>query len=143
MKNVLNVEQCTLNSLRQTTRAVAKLYDSALQEVDLKSTQFSLLATLQQCKEITLTELADILIMDRTTLTRNLKPLTIKGFINIKTSSSDKRFRTLSLTEDGQKILATALPLWKKSQQTIVDSIGVTQWHQLGTDLSSLRNKVR
>ena len=79
-----NVAACTCANLRKATRVVTQVYDAALQPVGLKATQFTVLAVLAERGEAPLTRLAETLVMDRTTLTRNLKPLVREGFIRIE-----------------------------------------------------------
>lgn len=142
MNDAASVKNCTLNQLRRATRALAKRFDAALAVVELKSTQFSLLATLSKCKNVTLTELADILVMDRTTLSRNLKPLTARGFIEVNTAT-DRRIRTLHLTPKGCDKLKSAMPLWEGVQLKLVEDITSKRWNHLISDLSHLVAQVR
>jgi DNA-binding MarR family transcriptional regulator len=116
---------------------VAKLSDRALVCVDLKSTQFSLLATLSQCHGISLTRFADIMVMDRTTLTRNLKPLTSKERVVTK-PTEDKKIRELFLTPSGEQILNEATPLWRAVQLEMVENLGSERWLSLISNLSDL-----
>ncbi len=74
--------------------------------------------------------------MDRTTLTRNMKPLEKKGFIRILPGREDRREREVTLTLAGQKILSAALPLWKTVQQSVVESLGQNRVTRLMKDLS-------
>lgn len=135
--NALKSEMCTLHQLRRATRSAAKVFDSALADVELKSTQFTLLSALKKCPDITLSQMADILVMDRTTLTRNLKPLTNKGFINIK-PGSDRRIKILELTSEGLHIVEEAFPLWKAAQQELVNGLEYKRWSYLINDLAEI-----
>ena len=78
-----DVAGCTYANLRKASRAVGQVYDAALQRSGLKATQFTLLATLNARGDMPLSQLADVLVMDRTTLTRNLKLLVAKDLIHI------------------------------------------------------------
>jgi len=135
------VEMCTLNHLRKVTRAVGKINDAALAPVDLKSTQFSLLVTIIKCGNIPLSQLAKILVMERTTLTRNLKPLIAKGYIETRTEK-DKRFRIISISEEGRKVITLATPLWKASQLSLVKKLGNDRWSRIMADASFLMNAI-
>jgi len=132
-----NCIMCTLNQLRKATRAVAKINDAALAPIHLKSTQFSLLVTLEKCGDIPLSELANRLVMERTTLTRNLKPLIEKGFISSKTEQ-DKRLRILSITLQGKQTLLEAEPLWRDAQLSLVNKIEKERWSTLINELNHL-----
>ena len=134
-------EMCTLNHLRKVTRAVGKINDAALAPVGLKSTQFSLLEMIRQCGNIPLSQLAQILVMERTTLTRNLNPLIAKGYIETRTEQ-DKRVRIISISEEGREVLTQATPLWKAAQLNLVNKLGKERWSRLMTDASFLLDAI-
>jgi len=115
---------------------VTQMYDTALQETGLKSGQLSLLATLSKQGELPVSELADILVMDRTTLTRNLKPLIRDGLITIA-SEEDQRVRVVGLTQKGVKQFEDAYPLWVKVQSQMVEGIGLERWSAFVEDLNA------
>ena len=75
--------------------------------------------------------------MDRTTLTRNLKPLEKQGFIRVMPGKEDRREREITLTLGGQEILSEAFPLWKSVQQSVVESLGKNRVTRLMKDLSA------
>lgn len=143
MLEMSNVCNCTLNQLRQTTRAVAKIYDSALADVGLRSTQFSLLATLQECKLVSLSELATFMVMDRTTLTRNLKALSTAGYVDTLPAEQDKRIKLLRLSDKGHQVLEKATPLWKLAQLQVANKLGKERWHILSSELNFLTKLVQ
>ncbi|MEE8352580.1 MAG: MarR family winged helix-turn-helix transcriptional regulator [Rhodospirillales bacterium] len=120
-------QDCACLNLRGAARAVTQMYDQVLKPCCLKGTQFSLLAAVATEGPASLTTIAEVLVMDRTTLTRNLKPLLSRHLIK-SNKGHDKRQRTISLTPEGEKILAKALPLWKKAHERIVSSIGLARW---------------
>jgi DNA-binding MarR family transcriptional regulator len=132
---------CTLDHLRKATRAAAQFYDAALAPVELKSTQFSLLVTLDKCGDIPLSQLAKVLVMERTTLTRNIKPMMAKGLLTTKTEQ-DKRLRIISMTEQGRLVLKLAQPLWREAQLSLVDKLGTQRWTHLIEDLDYLTQEV-
>jgi len=111
-------KSCLCFALRRASRALSQRYDHVFSSIGLRSTQFNLLAGLAHYKAKTLTELAVWLVMDRTTLTRNLKPLERAGWIT-SISGSDKRSRPYMLTPAGQEILAKAMPLWQQVQDNV------------------------
>lgn len=134
---------CTCFNLRKTTRAITQLYDEALRPTGLRVTQFSLLIATTMLGSATVTRLAEIGVMDRTTLTRNLKPLEKKGLVKVA-PGDDQRTRVVTLTTHGQEVLAKALPLWEKAQARIVKGLGQERWNSLRADLEdvvSLANK--
>jgi DNA-binding MarR family transcriptional regulator len=86
-------------------------------------------------KESTMNQLAQYLVMDRTTLTRNLKPLEREGLIQIN-PGKDKRTRLISLTPEGIEALQKALPLWELSQSSMISQLGKERWESLMSHLS-------
>ena len=126
----LDVSVCACANLRKATRVVTQAYDSALRPSGLKATQFTLLATLASRGDLPLTRLADAMVMDRTTLTRNLKPLVAKGFVQI-TDGADQRVREIGLTTSGRAAYDDALPRWRDAQERFVAALGLDRWHGL------------
>lgn len=118
---------CPCLSLRQASRMVAQLFDEALIPVELLSTQLPVLVLVSLHQPLTITRLASLLVMDRTTLTRVMKPLFSRGLIKT-TTSRDKRKSLLQITPKGIEVLEEAYPLWKKTQRQIVGGLGDDQW---------------
>ncbi len=109
--------------MRKVTRAVTQYFDRVLEPAGIRATQFTLLVALSSTKGKTLTEIADSLVMDRTTLTRNLKPLEKMGLINT-VQTLDKRSKAYVLTEQGEQTVERAIPLWDQAQSNMVNSLG-------------------
>jgi DNA-binding MarR family transcriptional regulator len=128
---------CACFNLRKTARAITKLYDDALRPTGLRATQFSLLITTTMLGSVTVTRLAEIGVMDRTTLTRNLKPLEKKGLIRV-VPGDDQRTRIVNLTTRGQEVLTKALPLWEKTQARVIEELGRERWKSLQADLGEV-----
>ena len=133
---------CTCGNLRRASRAVTQLFDSILQPSGLKATQFTLLVATAKLGPAPLTRLAEALLMDRTTLTRNLKPLERAGLVRIDVGE-DRRSRAISLTPKGRRTLDAALPLWESAQSRMVDGLGDTRWRRLTNDLSAVSSLTR
>ena len=108
----MNPADCLCFNLRKTMRAVSRLYDASLAPLGLKNTQFSLLAVLDGIGPSTVSNLAEYMVMERTTLTRNLRPLERDGLLSLA-AGADRRQRVAKLTPAGRKLLAKALPLWR------------------------------
>ncbi len=130
--------ECANARMRRTMRALNRIYDQALKPAGIKSTQFTLLATLSAQNEIPLTKLSDILALDRTTLSRNLGPLAARGWIRIE-RDQDERLRIISITSGGVDKLDEAAPLWRRAQKQVVDHVGVEQLTQLSETLTTLQ----
>ena len=127
---------CVCFNLRRAARAVTQLYDAALEPSGLRATQFSLLVALHLAGPATISRLARALVTDRTTLTRNLKPLGKRGLVEI-VAGADRRTRTVRLTGRGREALATALPRWRRVQAGLVGGLGAERWRRLMPDLAA------
>ncbi len=128
---------CACFNLRKATRAITQLYDEALRPMGLRVTQFSLLIATMMLGSITVTRLAEIGVMDRTTLTRNLRPLEKKGLIKV-VPGDDHRTRVVTLTTRGKDVLSKAIPLWEKAQSRVVKGLGQKRWNSLRADLGEV-----
>ena len=126
--------QCTCFNLRKATRNLTQYYDTALQPVGLRSTQFSLLANIAADEGVSISLLAEKMIMDRTTLTRNLRPLEKSEYV-VMGHGVDRRMRTIALTAKGQAKLEEALPYWQEAQAFIVDHLGADRTERLLLDM--------
>lgn len=131
---------CFCFALRRASRAVSQRYDHALSRIGLRSTQFNLLAGMAQHEAKTLTQLANYLGMDRTTLTRNLKPLIRSGWI-ATLKVADKRSRPYCLTEQGEAILKKALPIWIQYQEQIHQLLGKDYCEKMLQEFSYIIDK--
>lgn len=129
------VSDCTCFNLRKASRVITQLFDQVLQPSGILANQFTLLAALSVAESVSITHLAQELVMDRTTLTRNLKPLEREGLIRIE-PGQDQRVRVVSLTQKGQAALAKALPLWQQAQAKVIEELGQDRWQTLLSHLS-------
>ena len=137
MWELADCPNCACFNLRKAARAVTHLYDEILRPTGIRATQFSLLVAAKAFGPVTVTRLAEMGVMDRTTLTRNLKPLEKQGLIKV-VSGEDQRTRLITLTDSGQEALAIALPLWKKAQARVTKGLGRENWGSLKKELSEL-----
>ncbi len=131
-----NPLHCACFNLRKAARAVTQLYDDTLRPSGLRATQFSVLQQLATQGPFTMSALADILVTDRTTLTRNLKPLIDRGLVRTEVGD-DRRQRTVAITGTGEKTLGQALPLWRQAQARIVDGLAAERWDGMEQDLAA------
>ncbi len=133
---------CTSFNLRKAARAVTQFYDEALKASGLKSTQFSLLTMAAAAGGAPISRLADDMAMDRTTLTRNLRPLEEAGLIRIE-AGDDRRVRRVVVTADGEHALSRAVPMWRRAQTRMIDRLGDEQWGEFLRQLQTVRRVVR
>jgi DNA-binding MarR family transcriptional regulator len=108
---------CHCYALRRAARLVTQHYDRILRPSGLRTTQFTLLVGLAQRGPIPLTRLAGMLGLERTSLTRNLKPLTAKGWVTV-VPDADRRVHSVGITAEGKAKARAALPLWRQAQAT-------------------------
>ncbi len=132
--DVTDPTTCTCFGLRKAARAVTQMYDQVLKPTGLRTTQFSLLAVTDRVGPRGMAELAEQLVMDRTTLTRNLKPLLNQGLLE-SVAGADRRRRPVAITTKGRAALATALPYWREAQLRMAGSLGRARWRRLLGDL--------
>ena len=128
---------CASFSFRKTARAVTRLYDLAFQDFGMRSTQFTLLVGIAKTQPTAIGALGELLILDRTTLTRSLRLLEKEGLISIS-KRSRMRQRFLSLTAKGERVLARSLPAWRKAHGRFVAAVGPQYWGNIRRDLERL-----
>jgi DNA-binding MarR family transcriptional regulator len=121
---------CIANRMRRADRAVMHYYDTGLRPFGLKMTQFTLLVALRLKEPVTIQDLAKALVMDRTTLTRNLAALTRQDLVRI-TPGEDRRTRVVELTAAGHASLAHAFPEWRKAQARVRRKLGADRSDRL------------
>jgi DNA-binding MarR family transcriptional regulator len=132
---------CTCSQARRFARKLSSLYDALLSPEDLTITQYSLLADIERAGQLSHAVLAEKVGMDRTTLTRNLRPLTRAKWVTAETGE-DRRQRLLQLTAAGRRKLLRSLPLWEEAQQQFLSQIGTESLHELRTLLTSSESAI-
>jgi DNA-binding MarR family transcriptional regulator len=117
-------QQCNCLAIRQAARYLTQFYDRFLASSGLRTTQFSILAMLRGFGPLSINALAKELVMDRTTLGRNMLPLEREGLIEIVPGSSDRRTKELRLTQVGVQRLRAASPGWDQAQSRFEEAFG-------------------
>ena len=112
-------DTCLCLHLQRAARVMARQFDEAFRPLGITQGQFSLLMSLNRPAPPTMGSVADLLAMDRTTLTANLKPLQRRGLVTIKVDDSDRRSRRLTLTREGRALLVAAVPIWKRTHAAL------------------------
>lgn len=123
------LKTCTCLTVRQASRAVSQFYDEMLTAVEISSGQFTLLAQIKLKESSTISALAQRLLIERTTLTRNVQLLQERGLVEVFGGTSDKRQRMMNLTVQGELLLARAFPSWDEAQTQLSDALGKTGWN--------------
>ncbi len=128
---------CACFNTRKAARVITQLFDATFKPTGLRGTQFTVLVGISIGEKVTVSQLARRLVMDRTTLTRDLKPLEKKGLVRIL-EGDDRRTRLLELTPRGREVLAKTLPLWEKAQKRVLDELGDKRWGTMLGNLSAI-----
>jgi DNA-binding MarR family transcriptional regulator len=127
---------CVCSQVRRLARKLSSLYDTVLSTEDLTITQYSLLANIERAGQLSHTVLAEKVGMERTTLTRNLRPLTRAEWVAAATGQ-DRRQHLLQLTATGRRKLVRSLPLWEETQRQFLSQIGSESLQELRALLTS------
>ncbi len=138
------MDVCACFNFRKASRAVTQFFDETLAPSGLRSTQLVILLNVAASQRpvnsteppATVMQLAREMVMDRSTLARNLKPLEKQRLIKI-TPGHDRRTRVVRLTAHGRKVLAAAVPLWEQAQQRFVEQVGPRRWKSTLKNLQS------
>ncbi len=129
---------CPAFNIRAASRVITQLFDEILKPTGLQITQFAVLVGVISLDSPSINQLAKGLVMDRTTLTRNLKPLEKEGLIKI-TSGDDKRNHFVKITPKGKSALEKTLPYWEKARTVVSEEFGQKHLDGLLKDLASVR----
>ena len=131
-------DHCLCLAAQRAARALARRFDEALRPVGLTSGQFSLLMSLNRPEPPSISSVAALLAMDRTTLTANLKPLQRRGLVETAVDPADRRGRRLTLTEAGRALLRSAVPIWECAHEEVERRLAQTDAAALRAGLRAL-----
>ena len=135
--HALSASPCACGRLRRATRALTQLYDDLLLPSRLRVTQFSLLRMLSRKGTTRISELAKLLLLDRTALSRTLDPLVRRGLVSI-VPGRDARTREISLTAAGERAIRVASRHWKRAQERVVSALGSDRLEALLETLAAI-----
>lgn len=118
-------QTCACHNLRRAARAVTQVFDAHFDEIGLKATQFTVLAVLAHAGENapTVTALADSLVLEQSSLSRNLSVLERLGHVKLARGPDDRRERIVTLTRGGRAMLAKGYPVWRRAQAAIAQEL--------------------
>ncbi|MBR0798384.1 winged helix-turn-helix transcriptional regulator [Bradyrhizobium jicamae] len=119
--------RCNLTALRKATRRVSQLYDALLAPSGLRGTQRGILVHVARSGAPTMSELAAALVLDRTALNHNLKPLQRDGLVTVTVDKDDRRSRLVRLTKRGEARLAETRTAWQQAQERFETAFGAKQ----------------
>ncbi len=133
-------KECPGIRVRAAARMLTRVYDEALRPLGIQLSQLSVLVAVAMFGEqgATMGGLARVLVMDRTTLTRNVHPLERAGLLRVARSPDDARARVIFLSRAGERMIEAADPLWRQAQARIRGSLGADRVDALGTQLAEI-----
>jgi DNA-binding MarR family transcriptional regulator len=118
--------KCTCIRVRQAARALSRIYDEALDATGIQASQLPVLVAVAHFGEAgaSINALASVLVMDRTTLSRNLRPLEKLGLLRVARAPDDARQRLVLLTRHGERVIERSYPLWQEAQRQLSELAG-------------------
>src|SRR5260370_35401872 len=135
MNKPVRYDECNCFALRQASRYVTQLYEQHLAPVGVTAAQFTILSKLDRTPGLTAVELADAMVMERTTLVRAIKPLQRDGLIVTGASEHDSRAFVFRLSKAGERAFADACLCWKAAQAEFEEKFGKTRAKLLRSEL--------
>ena len=128
---------CVSYNLRKAARIVSKVYAQAMREAPVQGPQYSLMMLISRRERCTISELAEYMGTDRTTMTRNLEQLEKRGFIQIG-QGRDQRSKAIVLKPKGKAAIERSVPYWREAQSQVLEALGEQRWQRMRGDLSAL-----
>ncbi|WP_117190614.1 MarR family winged helix-turn-helix transcriptional regulator [Rhizobium terrae] len=132
-------DTCLCLHVQRAARALARRFDNAMKPIGITNGQFSLMMSLNRPQPATMSSVANLLAMDRTTLTAALKVLERRGLVETNVDPKDRRGRLLRLTDDGMTMLTAALPIWTRVHAEVDAELGDGEPGRLRATLSLVR----
>ena len=123
-------QDCLCFAARRAARSITQHYDRQLRGSGLRTTQFTLLSYLIIAGHSSVNAAAEYLGMERTTLTRNLRPLLALDYVAVA-SGDDRRVKLIAITARGREAAAAALPQWRKAQRAMSKRLGPSAFREL------------
>ena len=143
MKKIDYTQICVCANLRKKTRVVTQLYDKLLQPTGLKVTQYSMLAHIDHQQSVSISRLGEILLLDQTTITRNINLLKQNGYVDLNRDPQDARTKVITLTEKGAEKLNEAAPIWQDIQEKIINDIGLEKYNDFYETLKTMQKIIQ
>jgi DNA-binding MarR family transcriptional regulator len=131
-------DRCLCLHVQRAARVLGRRFDEALRPLGLTNGQFSLLCALNRPEPARMGSVAQVLAMDRTTLTAALKPLQSRRLVDVAIDPEDRRGRVLTLTRAGRSLLASAIPVWKRTHADVDKLLGGASPDRLRQGLRAL-----
>jgi len=132
---------CVGFRVRRTSRALTSFYNARLRPTGIRITQWPILAALRETGALTVSELADLLGTDPSTVSRSVQPLVREGLVDL-TEDGDARRRYARLTARGVTTYRDAYRLWEEAQRELLERLG-PDWEAMQEKLRELEEAVR
>ena len=133
---------CVCFNVRKISRLVTQIYDEAFRSTGFKATQIAVLFSVNDLSPVTISQLAKAMTTDRTTISRNLKPLQREDLVTIELGT-DKRQKNLCITTKGKDLAAEILPLWEKCQEQLFSTVGNERLANLLSELADISSIIQ
>jgi len=134
-KNIEGV--CVGGCVRKLNRMVTAIYDGALADAGLKTSQFSVLVAVANRKKARPAELIKLLQMDESTLSRNVERMCARGWLRLE-RDADRRSHQIEITDKGQALIRKSLPAWQRAQEKVNQRLGADNVAALRSALRKL-----
>lgn len=131
------IDACACTRLRTAARLMTRAYDEALRPTGVNASQLAILAVIDVSEATSIAALSKRLEMDRTTLSRNLRPLQAGGLVRLG-AEGWKRSKTVHLTPEGRKLLMRAKSFWDNAQTNFLKRFGNSNWNRVEADLRTI-----
>ena len=136
------IYSCVCSNLRKTTRVVTQAYDKLLQPTGIKITQYSMLVNIVRHKDISISKLGEVMLLNQTTVTRNVNLLKKTGYVKITKDIYDSRTKIISITDIGIEKINEVTPIWLQIQERIVNDIGKEKYKNFLETLKNIQESV-
>ncbi|MEM7336735.1 MAG: MarR family transcriptional regulator [Chloroflexota bacterium] len=137
--SIVSPDLCVANNFRKISRTLVQAYEEALKPSGITIAQFSTLGTLNGGGPLSIQQLAEAMEIDRTTLARNLKPLTRSGLVEVRPNPQDRRGKIVQISQAGLLKLQEAAPLWLSAQTHFVQGLGTSELDHLMKTFAHIR----
>lgn len=127
----VGLDVCNCFAVRKAARRLTQTYDAKLAPSGVRVTQFMILMALNREDGLSVNELAEFMVMNRTTMGKNLRPLEREGLVDVRVSKEDRRSRNILLTRKGRALLEKAYPLWRSAHESFQEQHGAKFAEQL------------
>ncbi|WP_339228553.1 MarR family winged helix-turn-helix transcriptional regulator [Oceanobacillus sp. FSL K6-2867] len=136
------IQSCACANIRKAARIVTQVYEREMAEIGLKSTQYYMLVNIARYRKISISKLGDIMLLDQSTVTRNVNLLKNDGYVNITRMINDSRTKSVSITEVGLSKIEEATPIWLKLQNNVEHDLGKETYQDLLEKLQKLQQSI-